>query len=349
MNIRIATTGDRHKWDQYILSHPDATPYHLFAWKLVTEEAYQHKGYYLIAELDGQIQGVLPLIFLRPPLLTGQLVSLPFCDIGNSLSDHNEVREILISKSILLAKKLRARKIELRCAISLPISQKTPLFVNNHTHKVRMLQQLPSSSEQLWESFKSKLRSQIRKAEKNSLRFVWGTHEQLSDFYLIFCCNMRDLGSPVHSKEWFKCILQHYGENARLGLIYYDNRPIGGGITLSLNKKICVPWASTLRAYNRLSPNMLLYWNFLKYATDNNYAQFDFGRSTPGEGTFKFKMQWGAKPTPLIWNYIATNGKKLKLDRQSGSKRERAEHLWQKLPLPLTNYIGPSIRKHISL
>ena len=31
------------------------------------------------------------------------------------------------------------------------------------------------------------------------------------------------------------------------------------------------------------------------------YAFFDFGRSSEGEGTYKFKKQWGAKPTPLVW------------------------------------------------
>ncbi|GJQ57870.1 MAG: FemAB family PEP-CTERM system-associated protein [Candidatus Scalindua sp. AMX11] len=349
MKIRTATIKDRHEWDQFVTLHPDASPYHLFAWKLAVEEAYHHKGYYLIAEEGAKIQGVLPLILLRPPLLSGQLVSLPFCDIGNSLSDCDDVHEILIRESISLAKKIKAKKIELRCDLTTLSSTENVVLVSTETQKVRMVQQLPSSSEQLWGSFKSKLRSQIRKAEKNGLRFVWGSSEQLNDFYRIFCRNMRELGSPVHSKEWFKCIVRHYGENVRLGLVYHNNRPIGGGITLSIDKKICVPWASTLRAYNRLSPNMLLYWNLLKYAAHKDYDQFDFGRSTPGEGTFKFKMQWGAKPTPLYWNYIAPNGKRFKLDNKSASTRERVEKIWQKLPLPLTNCIGPSIRKHISL
>ncbi|MCP5006761.1 MAG: FemAB family PEP-CTERM system-associated protein [Planctomycetes bacterium] len=349
MNIRLATTEDRNSWDQYIISHPDASPYHLFAWKLAVEEAYQHEGFYLIAEDEGQTKGVLPLLLLKPPFLSGQLVSLPFCDIGSSLCDHYEVHEDLINESILLARKVKAKKIDLRCGSTGTNLPDKALSESTQTNKVSMLLKLPSSSEKLWESFKSKLRSQVRKAEKNGLQFVWATSERLNDFYQIFSRNMKELGSPVHSKEWFKCIMRHYGENSRLGLVYHGSKPVGGGITLSINRKICIPWASTLKTHNRLSPNMQLYWNILKYSADSEYSQIDFGRSTPGEGTYKFKMQWGANPTPLYWNHIATNGTELKSDSHSSSKREKVEQIWQKIPLPLANYIGPSIRKHISL
>jgi hypothetical protein len=52
---------------------------------------------------------------------------------------------------------------------------------------------------------------------------------------------------------------------------------------------------------------MLLYWTKLEYACDNGNKTFDFGRSTPGEGTYRFKPQWGAKPQPLHWQYISLN------------------------------------------
>lgn len=349
MDIRLANIADKGKWDEYILSHPDASPYHLFAWKMAVEDAYKHRGYYLIAEENEQLQGVLPLVYLKPPLLSGQLVSLPFCDMGGVLSNYAETEHKLVKESTALAKKLKAKQIELRGHTPMSSPQIKVFSVKTQSHKVSMLLELLPSSEQLWDNFKSKLRSQIRKAEKNGLQFIWGTLEQLDDFYLIFCRNMRELGSPVHSKEWFKCIIRHYGENARLGLVYYGNKPIGGGITLSTGKRICVSWASTLRDYNRLSPNMLLYWNFLKYSADRGYTQFDFGRSTPDEGTYKFKVQWGARPATLYWNHIIMNGKELNFNATTSSNRERIEQIWQKLPISLTNYIGPTIRKHISL
>ncbi|MHC4269631.1 MAG: FemAB family XrtA/PEP-CTERM system-associated protein [Planctomycetota bacterium] len=349
MKIRLANIDDRDKWDEYITHHANASPYHLFAWKTAVENAYKHKGYYLMAEENLKIQGVLPLIFMKPPFRLGQLVSLPFCDLGGVLSNCTETEHKLVKESTVLARKLKAKQIELRCHTPTPSSQVKDLSVSTQSHKVSMLLELSSTSDQLIDNFKSKLRSQIRKSEKNGLKFIFGSLEEIDDFYLIFCRNMRELGSPVHSKKWFKCIIQHYGDCARLGLVYYGSKPIGGGIILSKGNKVCASWASTLRNYNRLSPNMLLYWNFLKYSADNGYRWFDFGRSTPEEGTYKFKLQWGAKPEPLYWDNISVNGKQQRSDTKTSSNRKLAEQIWQRLPLSLANYIGPSIRKHISL
>ena len=209
-----------------------------------------------------------------------------------------------------------------------------------------MLLNLPDSSEELWTGFKSKLRSQVRKAEKNGLTF--SSTANLDDFYAVFGENMRDLGSPVHSRKWIDAVLHYYGEKARLGLVYLNDKAVGAGIILTAGQKVSIPWASTLRQYNRLGPNMLLYWNFLKFAADNGFSSFDFGRSTPDEGTYRFKSQWGAKPVALERHIIYLDGT-LPAQKETSKNRERIEHIWQKLPLGLANFTGPILRKYISL
>ena len=49
IKIRLAEEADQERWDEFILSHPKASPYHLFAWKKAIEAAYGHKTYYLLA------------------------------------------------------------------------------------------------------------------------------------------------------------------------------------------------------------------------------------------------------------------------------------------------------------
>jgi len=112
---------------------------------------------------------------------------------------------------------------------------------------------------------------------------------------------------------------------------------------------VSIPWASSLRRYNRWNPNMLLYWSFLKFAADNSHEIFNFGRSSPDEGTFHFKKQWGDKPTLLCWNYISLNGEPVDTETSEKSKFDKAIHYWQKLPVSITKIIGPPIRKHIGL
>jgi hypothetical protein len=94
---------------------------------------------------------------------------------------------------------------------------------------------------------------------------------------------------------------------------------------------------------------MLLYLRILEFACDNGYRVFDFGRSTRGEGTYKFKEQWGAAPAPLYWHYISLDGKPLDPESSGAERFEKAALYWRKLPLIVTKIIGPSIRKHISL
>ncbi|BBO88547.1 FemAB family XrtA/PEP-CTERM system-associated protein [Desulfosarcina ovata] len=351
INIRLAEESDRQRWDEFVLSHPNASPYHLLAWKKAIETGYKHKCHYLIAEKHNKIVGILPLVQLRLFPFINEMVALPFCDVGSCISVDAQIEDSLCKEAIQLNIIKKTKNIQLRGDLA-PTETIQSQFKAIDTDKVRMFLNLPSSPEELLASFKSKLRSQVRKAEKNGVVFEWGGLEDIDGAYHVFSKNMHELGSPVHSKLFLKAVLENYGNRAKLGLATFEGRIIGMGIILLGGKCVSIPWASTLREYNRLGPNMLLYWNFLKYSADNRFAYFDFGRSTEGEGTYKFKKQWGAKPIPLVWYELNDNDRKRKDKINTGEgidKRELAAELWRKMPLKLANIIGPHIRKYISL
>jgi FemAB-related protein (PEP-CTERM system-associated) len=216
--------------------------------------------------------------------------------------------------------------------------------------KVSMLLELPDSAENLYAGFKSKLRSQIKKAEKNGLTFHSGRDtNHVDQFYRVFSQNMRHLGSPTHSYKWFDQLRINYKDDLILGIVKYNSEVVGAGILIKMNGKSFIPWASTLTKYNPLAPNMLLYWNLLKYACDTGSELFDFGRSTFGEGTYKFKKQWGALPTPLNWTVHQPAGRVTSDSNSTGYIRNMAENVWRHLPLAITNTVGPLTRKYISL
>ena len=300
-----------------------------------------------------KVTGILPLIHLKVPFGRGALISLPFCDIAGPLFDDKDTEEQLYVEALKLGKRIGVNEIVLRSSKPVLESKADTLQIETYSHKVRMILNLPESSKQLFESFKSKLRSQIRKPEKEGLHFEWGDINKLDDFYKVFSTNMKDLGSPVHSKGWFRAILNLFRDRARMGLVYRDKEPVGCGIILLVNRTVTIPWASTLKAYNYLSPNMMLYWNFLAFASDNGYSRFDFGRSTPGEGTYKFKSQWEAKPNPLNWHHIYLNSirsfNRTAIQEGRSAKSEIAVNTWRKLPMCVANTLGPKIRKYISL
>ena len=200
--------------------------------------------------------------------------------------------------------------------------------------------------------FKAKLRSQIRRPQKDGLTTVSGGMELLDDFYRIFAENMRDLGSPVHAKKFIAAVINEFAHKARIFLVHKNDETYAASITLGCGNTLYNPWASSLRRYSASSPNMLLYWAMLEYACENDYTTFDFGRSTPGEGTFKFKQQWGAVEQPLNWigwkNKISYS-KENKYKLPSMDLRSKVAYCWSKIPVPVSKLIGPPLRKYIGL
>jgi len=352
VHIRLARSSDRQKWDTYVCKDPNGSPYHLFGWKQAVEEAYGHRGYYLMAEDEtGQCVGVLPIICFRLPWGKKSFVSLPYCDYAGPLAEDNMICEKLSQEALELSRESGVKKLELRCAN--PHHNFEPREEGKAeviSEKVRMLLALPSRSSELWSSFKPKLRSQIRRAQKEKMYFRLGADELLNDFYRIFSINMHDLGSPVHSRKWFQALLAAYREHIKLGIVYLPSGlAVAAGIILTVPRRVHIPWASSLLEHNRLAPNMLLYWELLAWSADNGFEQFDFGRSTIGEGTFKFKEQWGPRVHPLFWYkhpYESQNGRRVKLPFDA---RELAARIISKMPLAISGLVGSKIRRYISL
>ncbi|MBW2081365.1 MAG: hypothetical protein JRI27_10465 [Deltaproteobacteria bacterium] len=168
INIRLATDNDQPAWDNYVSSNPDAGPYYLYAWKTAVEQGYGHKGLYLMAEDtdSGFVSGVLPLILFRLPWGRKSLVSLLYCDYGGLLGE-SYVQQALIREGRKLAGELGVSRMEIRCS-----QEHSNLLAEEgisgqvFSHKVSMI----ASSDALWSGFKAKLKSQIRRPEKEGLR-----------------------------------------------------------------------------------------------------------------------------------------------------------------------------------
>lgn len=350
--IRLASAKDSTRWDEFVDNQRQASPYHKMAWLHAVKNSYNYTYFAILAECkeSQEIKGVFPVVLMTTPFKGASLCALPYCDLGGPLANCSNTQEQLIQFAVQLTKKHNAHSLHVRASA---IDDETGTDMVGK--KVRMLLPLPDSSETLLASFKSKLRSQIRKAEKNGLTFQLGNNTQLLEhFYQVYCINMRDLGSPAHHKDWFSEIIACYGDNAIISVVYHENLPIGGGIVLFNQSVAAIPWASTVQAYNKLAPNMLLYWSLLAHCADKPIHTFDFGRSTFNEGTYKFKQQWGAKPSLLNWQRYLADGSILDPESTAdtspnSSLRERVENIWRKLPLPVTIFIGGKIRKYISL
>lgn len=343
MKIRLLEASDEPTWDRFVQTRPDATVYHRIGWKKVIEEAFGHKTYYLLAEDDHRaVTGILPLAHIKSLLFGNYMVSLPFVNYGGCCADDAGSAAQLIEAATELGWSCGAKHIEFRDQA--PGEQGRPV----KTSKVAMVLGLPQHADQLWETFTPKLRSQIRKPQKEGLFARVGGVEELDGFYKVFSINMRNLGTPVYSQGFFKMILDTFPESARICTVYNERQdPLASGFLIEFKGTVEIPWASSLREYNRQSPNMLLYWTALQDSCERGAKVFDFGRSSFGAGTYKFKEQWGASPKQLYWHYWLRDGGPLPELNPNNPKYQLAINVWKHIPLAITKWIGPAIVKNL--
>ena len=341
INLTINDERSSSDWDRYVQSNPSATLYHRWAWKTVIEKSLDHRTYYLAARSEGRIVGILPLVVLKSRLFGRFMVSMPYFNYGGLLCDHEQAEERLLQSAKEIGEGEKISFIELRHL------EQRPALSSTKSHKVTMLLDLQEDEANQWKALGAKLRNQIRKAQKSGLEVHIGHTEYLSDFYHIFSVNMRRLGTPIYSKLFFRTILEEFRSCSNVLVIRHHGNPVAAGIMAGAGTTLEMPWASSIREWNPLCPNTLLYWEALKWAMQHGYQHFDFGRSTPGEGTYKFKEQWGATPVQLYWQYWLRNGTPLPNLSPTNSKYRMAIHLWRRLPLSVTQWLGPQIVKYI--
>ena len=338
ITVAPATQADRADWEQFVSLRGDEAGYHAFDWQEVFGRAFGHESVYLIARRDGDVTGVLPLVQIKSMLFGRTLTSLPFLNYGGVLADAADSATALIDASRREAESRRCGHVELR-----HVAAQFPNLPRKQ-HKVSM--RLPLAPGQ-WDRLDRKVRNQIRKAEKSGLTVERGGGELVDDFYTVFARNMRDLGTPVYSRRLFDEVFRVFPERATMHIVRLDGRPVAAGVTYRTARMTQLPWASSIRDYNALCPNTLLYWDTIQYAAEAGCAVFDMGRSTPNEGTFKFKQQWGAEPLSLHWEYQLRSEHELPNVSPANPKFQLAIALWRKLPLALTLRVGPMIVRAI--
>ena len=338
---QLLTIENENIWDRYVEAS-NASIYHYSKWKHLIKSVFGHDSYYLYVENDeGNVCGVLPLVHMQSFLFGSFLVSMPYFNYGGVIADNEEVEQELISKARKLCAELKCTHVELRH--DKDISSKLPC----REDKVTMLLKLPETAEELSKAIGSKRRSQIKRPIREGAEFKIGGEELLNDFYKVFSVNMRDLGTPVYSKKFFKSILMEFGENCKISVVTINGEPVSAGFLILHNKIMEIPWASTLRKVNKFGVNMFLYWNILKSAIEMNVDVFDFGRSSKDAGTLKFKKQWGGESKQLYWHYLLTDGEEMPVLNHSNKKYEMMISAWQKLPVVVSNTLGPHIIKGI--
>ncbi len=338
---------DPPAWDEYLRKHRIKSIFYDVRWGKIVQQAYGNRVFYLSTYRKGEVVGICQFIEQKSRIFGSHLTSLPYFDVSGILADDEETLGKLIKAAKRLSQSTNSQWLELRQREKLPNSEAFS-SLPMRTDKVDLKLKLPANKNALWNQFKPKVRNLIRKAEKNNLQTQIGSENLLGKFYDVYLDNMRNLGSPAHSKRFFELILEEFSQEAKIIIIEHLTKPIAGAVMIADGDNLYIPWAASLWRYKHLSANMLLYWRMLEYAIENEFEYFDFGRSTLDSGTHKFKKQWGANEYPLYWYYILSSDKKMPELRPDSKKYKFFVACWKRLPIFATRFLGPKLISKLS-
>lgn len=327
-------TGSAEAWDGLVGRSAGGTHFHRWGWKGVMERALGHECSYLGA-WDGAktLTGVLPLVSVRSLLFGRFLVSMPFLNYGGPLGSEAAVRA-LAADAVARADRSGVKLLELRSRVELPLD----LPVSHR--KITVVLDLPTDAKKLWDDLPGKVRSQVRRPQKEGVTVTFGP-DQVDGFYHVFAHHMRDLGTPVLSRGLFGAIRDAFGADVWFACAYLRGQPIACGCGFRWGREFEITWASSLRAHSTIAPNMLLYWAFLERCVAEGVTLFNFGRCSPDSGTHRFKLQWGSRDEPLWWyGHGAPSASTPSPDDGAYAWGPR---IWKRLPVPVANLLGPRI------
>ena len=320
---RMATCSHHMRWD----------------WKQVMEDGFRWPTYYLMAEEGGEIVGLLPLVWQKSFLFGSFLTSLPFLSGGGILASSKAAEDALLKEAIALAGRLGARHLELR------FRNDPRLGLPTKTNKVALTRAIGPDSEEMLRNLPHKVRSDVRKAMQSGFTAELLGEEALDDFYRIFAINMRELGTPVYSKRFFQEILKAFPSVTHICLVRLGGKTVAASFLMGYREVIEAGWSASLYEYLRLKPNMFLYWSTFCLAGRKGYRVFDFGRSSVGSGTHRFKLQWGSQEVPLYWAYWLPEGTASPELNPQNPRYRVAIKVWSRLPVGVTKILGPRVAR----
>ena len=340
MSITVTPyVGNSREWGEFGRAQPGWTAFHRWEWKALIEGLYGHQCPFQAArDPQGALVGILPLVRVRSRVFGHFLVSMPFVSYGGPLGSDAAV-QALSQHADALARREGAKLLELRSARELPVQ----LPVSHR--KVTVVLPIEGGSAVVFGKLKAKLRSQVRRPEKEGVTMRFG-EDQVDAFHAVFARHMRDLGTPAQSKVFFRAIADQFGDDVWFGCAYLNDVPIACGAGFRWGTEFEITWASALREWSHVSANMGLYWAFIERAADAGLTRFNFGRCTAGSATHRFKLQWGGVEEALWW-YQGGGALGASTPSADSAKFALATKVWRRLPVPIATMLGHRIVRYI--
>lgn len=344
--LRLADFRDRHELariESYLAAHPCATAFHRPAWLQAVAAGTGNRALALLAERAGELTGYVPLTEIHSPLFGRLLASSGFAVGGGLLLSEDIEHAPIFAALEELAQRRSCPAIELRGGC-LPAAR-SGWQIRQDSH-CGFIAPLADDDEAQLLAIPRKQRAEVRKGMANELRVTVGSGEtDRALHYAIYAESVRNLGTPVFPRSLFDAVLDAFGTDADILTVHADSGPVASVLSLYHRGAVMPYWGGGTWAARGLRANDRMYFELMRHARARGCDRFDFGRSKTGSGAYDFKRNWGFEPEPLSYAGWTASGAEPR-DADPTSTRHAARiALWRKLPLSITNRIGPPIAR----
>lgn len=339
MQIKNFDDSISEQWDAFVDACPEATFFHKAGWKTVIERSFKHKTHFLYAEEDGKIVGILPLAHIKSLLFGNALTSLPFCVYGGVATENEEAREALDKAACDLARELGVDHLEMR-----NIERRKPERPFKELY-VTFRKEIDSDPEVNLKAIPRKQRAVVRKGIKAGLK---GVEDQTIDrMYEAYAESVRNLGTPVFSKKYFAILKEVFADQCEILVIEHEGQVIAGVMSFYFKDQVLPYYGGGTSAARNLYGNDFMYWEVMCRAAGRGVKIFDYGRSKRGTGSYRFKKHWGFEPEPIHYEFELVKATEMPDLNPLNPKYKLFIETWQKLPLPISKFVGPFLSKDL--
>lgn len=340
--LRILNETYEAAWDRFVESHPQGTFFHRAAWSRVIEQAFGHKTLHYFTEQDGQITGVMPLVWMRTRLFGNTMISVPFCVYGGPLAVDEKAASKLYEYAHVLMTESRTSAMEFRFRDPPPPQEG---WVSGPDLFVTFRKAIEADHERNMKDIPRKQRAMVRKGIQNGLTSV--ADRDSDRLHAIYAESVRNLGTPVFHRNYFRILMEAFGSDVDITTVLDKDTPVASVMNFYFRDEVLPYYGGGTMAARSLAANDFMYWEVMRRGADRGCRMFDFGRSKAGTGSFAFKHNWGFQEQKLNYMFRLKPGESIPEINPTNPKYRLFIKAWKKLPLPVANAIGPYIVRGI--
>ena len=328
-----ATAG---RWDAFVMACPEATFFHRAGWQKVVGQVFGHATWFLYAEHEGQIVGVLPLAQVKSRLFGHALTSLPFGVYGGVAASHPDAIALLEAEAQRIARDLGAQHLELR-----NVQRRHDDWPLQDLYVTFRKEILPEEEANML-AIPRKQRAMVRKGIKNGL--VGELDPGVERFFALYADNVHRHGTPAMPKRWFQALRDEFGPDCEvLTVVDAQGAPVSSVLSFYFRDEVLPYYAGDGLAARDLAANDFKYWELMRRACARGLKVFDYGRSKQGTGSYAFKKNWGFEPTPLHYEYQLYKRDAVPQNNPNNAKYKLLIDTWRRMPIGMANWLGPFI------